>query len=123
MKLDAISCTYEKGLLFKPVNIEPRPGLVIECYKDDLLIRHMVAAMESCVGREELMTDSRQAVLRKPVKPDTPVRTVAHWLGLQETVRETCHCWSGCHYCCVLSGLGGVDFCFRLYCLAVGRCA
>lgn len=122
MEPDAISCMYDKGLQFKSVSIEPRPGLKIDCYKDDKLIEYMVAAMESCVGKAELMTDSRQAALRRPVEPDTPVRAVAHWLGLKETVRKSCHCWSGCHYCCIQTALGGQDFCFDLYCLALGKC-
>lgn len=37
-------------------------------------------------------------------------------------VGRRCHCWSGCHFCCINSALGGNDFCFQLYCRATGWC-
>eukprot|EP00177_Eucheuma_denticulatum_P006060 GFKZ01011051.1.p1 GENE.GFKZ01011051.1~~GFKZ01011051.1.p1 ORF type:complete len:171 (-),score=10.93 GFKZ01011051.1:804-1316(-) len=122
MTAKEVECLMEKGRQFPPDELGPREGAKATCYVDTKLRHYMVSSMEECVGKEELMSHRRVTALRKPIKPDGPVRAVAHWLGLQETVREECHCWSGCHYCCIQTALGGNDFCFELYCLAVGRC-
>jgi len=35
---------------------------------------------------------------------------------------RNCHCNSGCHWCCIMQGLGGSDNCFSFYCLGYGWC-
>eukprot|EP00177_Eucheuma_denticulatum_P002787 GFKZ01005008.1.p1 GENE.GFKZ01005008.1~~GFKZ01005008.1.p1 ORF type:complete len:249 (+),score=20.98 GFKZ01005008.1:104-748(+) len=42
-------------------------------------------------------------------------------LGLN--VSDSCHCFSGCHFCCLLKGLaGGFDSCLRDLCPGGSRC-
>lgn len=119
----SVWCLYQKGMAFQPEMVEFRPGWVEPCYKDTTAIKYMVDAMADCIAMEDLKDPERQARIRRPIKPDTPLRSVAHWLGLEETVRQSCHCLSGCHYCCVQTGLGGHDYCFDVYCYnGQGRC-
>jgi len=33
-----------------------------------------------------------------------------------------CHCWSGCHYCCLTNSVGGNSWCWERYCFAGGWC-
>lgn len=55
-------------------------------------------------------------VVRMTVEPTTPLTRVAHWLKLKTTSRQSCHCQSGCHFCCVARAVSGLDVCFFLYC-------
>eukprot|EP00178_Gracilaria_changii_P021268 TRINITY_DN63277_c0_g1_i1.p1 TRINITY_DN63277_c0_g1~~TRINITY_DN63277_c0_g1_i1.p1 ORF type:complete len:237 (+),score=22.63 TRINITY_DN63277_c0_g1_i1:746-1456(+) len=65
-----------------------------------------------------------ERVVRKPIEGASMVARLARLLKLKTTVRHRCTCNSGCHYCCVLVGLGGEDDCFRLVCeKGIGYCA
>lgn len=116
------NCLYQKGLAFTPETVEIRPGLSQECYKDTTAVKYMVAAMGDCIDHDKLYEQNRQVVARQPIQPTSPFRKVAHWLGLQETVRSSSSCYSGDHYCCIQTGIGGHDWCFDLYCGGSGRC-
>lgn len=124
---------------------------ISECYDHESLKTYMVKAMKPCIydklqleplgGLDFLRdletspsaqktstlshsSDSLEPLLRNrkcPGKPNSKAhRRCQMLLGME--IGRRCHCWSGCHFCCINSAIGGNDFCFELYCRAVGWC-
>lgn len=117
-----LSCIHNEGMKYKPTTIQVDSALQVECIKDTEVSEYMVHAMTRCVGEDVIKSESRLTTLRRRVKAEGGLSTVASWFGVSRMERRNCHCWSGCHFCCIQTAIGGNDFCFELYCFAVGSC-
>ena len=124
-------CFESQAKKFVPKTIEIH-GTEIECWPDKEFREHMVRATILCVpgarsqmqGKDDDLEeeDDRKLVMRRPVVPNSPIRRVAHWLGLQTTVSRggSCQCRDGCHFCCVNTSTSGEDLCFTIFCSRTG---
>lgn len=122
------------------------------CYDHESLKKHMAVAMKPCIYDElQLDPLSGNDFLHAPEIPYSAKRPETHTVSVKSpanrprnpkcrgkrnsktykdckkllaalAVGRRCHCWSGCHFCCINSAIGGNDFCFQLYCRATGWC-
>ncbi|CAN8077109.1 unnamed protein product [Agarophyton chilense] len=134
-----VDCIYSEGQKFAPEVIVV-DGAHQQCYNHEEFGVYMAHAVASCVAgfdeddldelddRQQLvekMDDNvEERLIRQPVAGDSVVARVARLLSMKTSRRSSCRCSSGCHYCCVLVGVGGDDKCFQMVCKGgSGYCA
>lgn len=98
-------CIWKSGIALKPAPVRLSPTTKVVCYEDAAVIKYVTNVVRSCFVqfKNRRPSGSRSAKTGREVV-------------LEETNRNSCGCTSGCHYCCVMTGVGGLDYCFSRWC-------
>lgn len=89
-----VGCILREVSSFRPMTQESKGMSDEEQYH-----RHVVTSLKTCIPNQ--LTTGKNSV--RSYRPRRKGAT-------------RCGCRSGCHFCCLITALGGNDFCFRLHC-------
>lgn len=137
----SVRCLQEYAQSFKPIEGTVSDGSKT-CYDQKGFGMHMAHAIRPCIheiGESHKFGEVREVAIKKAhatmqlgdsvgkgvVRMGKKKRRGRKQICKRKSLRrkgEKCTCTNGCHYCCIISMLGGNNFCFQLYCNGRGCC-